>query len=56
VAIPLAAVVQAFVVKYLEQYRAQRGLAGSDDAVAPSSPSPAPSPPDESAAAPAGAT
>jgi predicted PurR-regulated permease PerM len=56
VAIPLAAVVQAFVVKYLEQYRAQRGWPGPDDAVAPSAPSPAPSPPDESAAAPAGAT
>jgi len=56
VAIPLAAVVQAFVVKYLEQYRAERGWPGPDDAVAPSSPSPAPSPPDESAAAPAGAT
>jgi predicted PurR-regulated permease PerM len=34
VAIPLAAVVQAFVVKYLEQYRTARGWPGPDD-VAP---------------------
>jgi predicted PurR-regulated permease PerM len=33
VAIPLAAVVQAFVVKYIEQYRAERGWAGYDDPV-----------------------
>jgi len=31
VAIPLAAVVQAFVVKYLEQYRAERGWPGPGD-------------------------
>jgi putative heme transporter len=37
VAIPLAAVVQAFVVKYLERYRAQRGWPGPDE---PSSPMP----------------
>ena len=35
VAIPLAAVVQAFVVKYFEQYRAQRGWPGPDDIGAP---------------------
>jgi predicted PurR-regulated permease PerM len=56
VAIPLAAVVQAFVVKYLEQYRAQRSWPAPDDALTPSTPSPAPSPPDEPAAAPAGAS
>ena len=33
VAIPLAAVVQAFVVKYLEDYRAQRGWPGPEDDV-----------------------
>ena len=33
VAIPLAAVVQAFVVKYLEGYRAQRGWPGPEDDV-----------------------
>ena len=33
VAIPLAAVVQAFVVKYLEQYRAARGWPGPDEPV-----------------------
>lgn len=31
VAIPLAAVIQAFVTKYLEQYRAERGWPGPDD-------------------------
>ena len=35
VAIPLAAVVQAFVVKYLEDYRAQRGWPGPEDDVGP---------------------
>ncbi len=35
VAIPLAAVVQAFVVRYFEQYRAQRGWPGPDDIGAP---------------------
>jgi predicted PurR-regulated permease PerM len=35
VAIPLAAVVQAFVGKYLERYRAQRGWPGPDDALPP---------------------
>ena len=33
VAIPLAAVVQAFVVKYLEDYRARRGWPGPEDDV-----------------------
>jgi len=33
VAIPLAAVIQAFVVKYLEQYRARRGWPGPDEDV-----------------------
>jgi predicted PurR-regulated permease PerM len=33
VAIPLAAVVQAFVVKYLEEYRSERGWPSSDDSV-----------------------
>jgi predicted PurR-regulated permease PerM len=33
VAIPVAAVVQAFVVKYLEDYRAQRGWPGLEDDV-----------------------
>jgi predicted PurR-regulated permease PerM len=33
VAIPLAAVIQAFVVKYIEQYRAERGWPGVDDPV-----------------------
>ena len=33
VAIPLAAVVQAFVVKYLEAYRAERGWPSPDDTV-----------------------
>ena len=33
VAIPLAAVIQSFVVKYLEAYRAQRGWPGPDDDV-----------------------
>jgi predicted PurR-regulated permease PerM len=41
VAIPLAAVVQAFVVKYLEGYRADRGWPGPDDA----SEGPPPDPP-----------
>jgi predicted PurR-regulated permease PerM len=31
VAIPLAAVIQAFVVKYFEQYRAERGWPGPDE-------------------------
>jgi predicted PurR-regulated permease PerM len=47
VAIPLAAVVQAFVVKYLEGYRAQRGWPGPDDenrAVPPGDPTPAAEP------------
>ena len=35
VAIPLAAVVQAFVVKYLEDYRAQRGWPGPEDESGP---------------------
>ena len=39
VAIPLAAVVQAFVEKYLQQYRAQRGWPGPDE-VPPPEPSP----------------
>jgi predicted PurR-regulated permease PerM len=34
VAIPLAAVVQAFVVKYLEEYRATRGWPGPDEETA----------------------
>jgi predicted PurR-regulated permease PerM len=38
VAIPLAAVVQAFVVKYLERYRAERGWPPPEET--PSSPSP----------------
>jgi predicted PurR-regulated permease PerM len=45
VAIPLAAVVQAFVVKYLEGYRAERGWPAPDDPVAgppPDLPAPAP--------------
>jgi predicted PurR-regulated permease PerM len=33
VAIPMAAVIQAFVVKYIEQYRAERGWPGVDDPV-----------------------
>jgi predicted PurR-regulated permease PerM len=33
VAIPLAAVIQAFVVKYIEDYRAERGWPGVDDPV-----------------------
>jgi predicted PurR-regulated permease PerM len=33
VAIPLAAVAQAFVVKYLERYRAERGWPGPDEGV-----------------------
>jgi predicted PurR-regulated permease PerM len=33
VAIPLAAVIQAFVVKYIEGYRAERGWPGVDDPV-----------------------
>ena len=33
VAIPLAAVVQAFVVKYLEEYRSERGWPSPDDSV-----------------------
>ena len=44
VAIPLAAVVQAFVVKYLEEYRATRGWPGPDEEIAT---------PDKEAAAPA---
>ena len=35
VAIPLAAVVQAFIVKYLEQYRATRGWPSPDDTPMP---------------------
>jgi predicted PurR-regulated permease PerM len=35
VAIPLAAVIQAFVVKYIEGYRAERGWPGVDDPVPP---------------------
>jgi predicted PurR-regulated permease PerM len=38
VAIPLAAVVQAFVVKYFEQYRAQRGWPGPDEVTTPPEP------------------
>jgi predicted PurR-regulated permease PerM len=33
VAIPLAAVIQAFAVKYIEQYRAERGWPGVDDPI-----------------------
>ena len=47
VAVPLAAVVQAFVVKYLEQYRAQHGWPGPDEdpgSARPSEPAPAPEP------------
>jgi predicted PurR-regulated permease PerM len=56
VAIPLAAVVQAFVVKYLERYRAQRGWPGPDD-VAPLVSAPtAGSPPPEESTAPSSAT
>jgi predicted PurR-regulated permease PerM len=38
VAIPLAAVIQAFAVKYLESYRAERGWPGPDEAVGPAPP------------------
>jgi predicted PurR-regulated permease PerM len=43
VAIPLAAVVQAFVVKYLESYRAARGWPGPDETADQPDPSEAPS-------------
>ena len=33
VAIPLAAVIQAFLVKYIEQYREARGWPSADDPV-----------------------
>ena len=42
VAIPLAAVVQAFVMKYLEQYREERGWPGPDDPSERPPPTPAP--------------
>ncbi len=45
IAIPLAAVVQAFIVKYLEAYRAKRGWPGPDD--------PVEAPPSDTVAAPA---
>jgi predicted PurR-regulated permease PerM len=38
VAIPLAAVVQAFAVKYMESYRAERGWPAPDEAVGPAPP------------------
>ena len=49
VAIPLAAVVQAFAVRYMEQYRAQRGWPGPDDAVDQPPPEAAPVPATDSA-------
>ena len=45
IAIPLAAVVQAFVVKYLEQYRAARGWPGPDETPEPPAEPPSPEPP-----------
>jgi predicted PurR-regulated permease PerM len=50
VAIPLAAVVQAFVVKYLEGYRAQRGWPGPDDPTVAPAAAPPSTPPDDTAA------
>jgi putative heme transporter len=55
VAIPLAAVVQAFVVKYLEQYRAQRGWPGPDDPAMDAPSSMAAGPQSEESGAPVGA-